>query len=406
MELALRFALGFFTLLAAVGVIGWFLWWLLKNSYDPAALFFRWGITLGVLVGGYFGIDWIIGPNGGPMEKIVGLMAGLVLAMVLTLLWAPAITDKVSDAIGSLFTGGNEPPPPEPFYSIAIARRKQGRFQEAVHAVQEQLVKFPTDVTGHMMLAEIQAGDLDDLPAAQVTIQRLCNQPGHSLPQIANAFNALADWHLKLHNSDEARAALEEIIARLPDTDQARLASQRIAHLASKESLLATHEHKPIVMREGVKDIGLLMDRKSLAKPEQDPAEIATQLVNHLEQHPLDNEAREKLAVIYAEHYHRLDIAVNEIEQLVTTPHQPGKEVARWLNLLADLQLQHGADYEAIRQTLQRIVDMFPELAAAGLAQKRIELLRLELKGKQESQVMKLGSYEKDLGLKRPESKP
>jgi outer membrane protein assembly factor BamD (BamD/ComL family) len=123
-------------------------------------------------------------------------------------------------------------------------------------------------------------------------------------------------------------------------------------------------------------------------------------LVKHLEQHPLDNEVREKLAMIYAEHYQRLDLAADQFEQLITDPAQPGREVARWLNVLADLQLKHGADYDTIRQTLQRVIDLFPELAAAQLAQQRIELLRLELKGKEKSQVVKLGSYEKDLGLK------
>jgi len=124
--------------------------------------------------------------------------------------------------------------------------------------------------------------------------------------------------------------------------------------------------------------------------------------VQHLEQHPLDHEAREKLAMIYAAHYQRLDLAADQLEQLIAAPNQTGKDVARWLNVLADLQLRHGADYDTIRQTLQRVIDLFPELAAGQLAQQRIELLRLELKGKEKSQVVKLGSYEKDLGLKSP----
>src|SRR5690348_18087515 len=56
---------------------------------------------------------------------------------------------------------------------------------------------------------------------------------------------------------------------------------------------------------------------------------------SHLEQHPLDTEAREKLAVIYADHYHRLDMATDELEQLIQQPNQPSRLVVRWLNLLA-----------------------------------------------------------------------
>jgi tetratricopeptide (TPR) repeat protein len=400
MQLSLRIALGMFVLLAFVGLVGWVLWRLLKSSYDPARLLFRWIVTLVVLIGGYFFIDWIIGPKGEARDKIIGLMAALVLALVLAFLWAPPIVDAVSNWIGSLFTGGSTPPDPQPFYSIAETKRKQYKFKEAVYEVQRQLEKFPTDVTGQMMLASIQAENLDDLPAARITIERLCSQPGHTPPQIANAWNALADWHLKLQDTEAARGALEQIIARFPDTEQAQLAAQRIAHLASKETLLAAHEHKPIQLRHGVQDLGLMKDSSTLLKPEQDPAELAGQLVKHLEQHPLDNEAREKLAVIYAEHYQRLDLAADQFEQLITDPNHPGREVARWLNVLADLQLKHGADYDTIRGTLQRVIELFPELAAAQMAQQRIELLRLELKGKEQSQVVKLGSYEKDLGLK------
>jgi tetratricopeptide (TPR) repeat protein len=402
MEFALRFTFGIAVIVAVVAGGSWIGLRLLKSSVDPAALLFRWVLTIVVVGGGYFFINWIIGPNGDGLEKIIGMFAGMFLGLVLAFIWGPAIAEKVSDAIGSLFTGGSEPPVPEPFYSIAIGKRKQGKYREAVYEVQKQLEQFPTDVTGHMMLAQIQAEDLNDLAAAQLTIERFCAQPDHTPPQIANAFNALADWHLKLHDPDAARAALEQIMARLPATDQAQLAAQRIAHLASKEMLLAAHEHRPIELRQGPRDLGLMKDPSSLVKTEQDPAEVAAQLVKHLELHPLDNEAREKLATLYAEHYQRLDLAADQLEQLITAPNQPGKEVARWLNLLADLQLKHGADYDAIRGTLQRVLDLFPELAAAQLAQQRIELLRLELKGKEKSQVVKLGSYEKDLGLKRP----
>ena len=403
MELALRFALGLFGLLTVVCLIGWVVWRSIARADDPAKLAFKYVVT-GLILGSggwavYDGVGFNIG--GAFIVPFVCVAIGILMS----LLWAPHIGAFLAKPLTSLFDGGETTVDLQPLYSVAESMRKRYKFKEAICEVQRQLEDFPTDVTGHMLLASIQAENLDDLPAAQITIERLCQQPGHSPPQIANAWNALADWHLKLHDTDAARAALEQIIASLPDTDQARLAAQRIAHLASKAGLLAAHEHNPIEMREGVRDIGLLGGSFARPKSEQDPAEVAGQLVKHLEQHPLDNEAREKLAVNYAEHYQRLDMAANEIEQLVAIPNQPGKEVARWLNLLADLQLQHGADYETIRQTLQRVVDMFPELAAAQLAQQRIELLRLELKGKEKSQAVKLGSYEKDLGLKGPPRK-
>lgn len=402
MDIMLRVAWGVFVLLAGAACAAWVIWRLLKNSDDPAALLFRWVMSVVILGGGFYFVKWLVGGEGDAMGQIAGVLAGAVIGLMFAILWLPALVEKVSELIGRLFTGGSEPPPPQPFYSVSIARRKQGRFREALYEVQLQLEKFPTDVTGHMLMAEIQVEDLKDLPAAQRTIERLCDQPGHTAPQIANAFNALADWHLKAHDVDAARTALEQIIARLPETDQAQLAAQRIAHLASKETLLASHEHRPLELREGIKDLGLRSGPGPVLRPEATPTEQAAELVRKLEQHPADNEAREKLAMIYVEHYQRLDLALDQLEQLVSAPNQPGREVARWLNVMADLQLKHGADYDAIRATLQRVVDQFPDLAAAQLAQQRIELLRLELKGKEKGQVVKLGSYEKDLGLKGP----
>ena len=159
MEFALRFAYGLFVLLGGIGLAGWCGWRLLKNSTDPAALLFRWIGTLVVVIGGYFFIDWIIGKQGEAMEKIVGLMAALVLALILAVFWAPPVVDVVSNWIGSIFTGGDTPPPPQPYYSIAETKRKQYKFKEAIYEVQRQLDKFPTDVTGQMMLASIQAED-------------------------------------------------------------------------------------------------------------------------------------------------------------------------------------------------------------------------------------------------------
>jgi len=65
----------------------------------------------------------------------------------------------------------------------------------------------------------------------------------------------------------------------------------------------------------GVQNLGLLRDQDHLKPSESDPEQVAAECVKHLEQHPLDTEARERLAVIYADHYKRLDLATGELEQ-------------------------------------------------------------------------------------------
>ena len=214
--------------------------------------------------------------------------------------------------------------------------------------------------------------------------------------------NTLADWQMKYAQDREAaRLALEKIMELLPDSESAALAAQRIAHLASTDHLVAGHDRKRFAVTPGLQDMGLLSGDQHIKAPEEDPARQVADYVRHLEVHPLDTEAREKLAVLYANHYERLDLAADQLEQLITHSDQPAARTVHWLNLLADLQLQHGANYETVRATLQRIEDLFPDNAASGVARSRIAHLKLEFRGKEKNQAIKLGSYEQNIGLKR-----
>jgi outer membrane protein assembly factor BamD (BamD/ComL family) len=87
---------------------------------------------------------------------------------------------------------------------------------------------------------------------------------------------------------------------------------------------------------------------------------------------------------------------------LIDQPNQPTKQIVHFLNLLADLQIKHANDTVVAAQTLQRIIDRYPGSAPAENARRRIALLKLETKADDKSQPIKLGTYEKNLGLKKP----
>jgi outer membrane protein assembly factor BamD (BamD/ComL family) len=373
----------------------------LKRAEDPGLLIFKWVltfITIGMMIK-------FIGPmmqQGGYGAAFGGIPATAVGGLFLAVIWRKSLASMIANPIGGLYDGGDEEIEPKPLYSVAISKRKLGKHSEAIAEIWKQLEKFPNDFEGQMMLAEIQAEDLHDLPTAEMTIHRLCNQPGHSPRNLALALNSLADWYLKWTQDPEAaRQALDKIRELLPDSEMSALAAQRIGHLANTEHLLGAHDRKKFVVPEGVQNLGLL-DPKFHPKPaEADAAKQAGELVEHLRSHPLDTEARERLALIYAEHYNRFDLAADQFEDLIKLPNQPGKRVVQWLNRLADLQVEYTGDYETVRKTLQRITDQFPNSAAENIARNRIEHLKLELKGKQKNQAVKLGSYEQDIGLKR-----
>jgi len=109
---------------------------------------------------------------------------------------------------------------------------------------------------------------------------------------------------------------------------------------------------------------------------------------------------REKLAAIYANDFKRLDLATMELAQLINEPKHKPKQVAQWLNVLANYQIELGADLETVQATLEKIVERFPDLPVADLAQRRLARLKNEFKGRQQSSSMKLGVYEQNIGLK------
>jgi tetratricopeptide (TPR) repeat protein len=332
----------------------------------------------------------------------IGVPFAAVCGIVLAIIWRHSLADMVAKPFASLYDGGSEEPIPRPAYSTAQSKQKKGLYPEAIAEIRKQLERFPTDVEGQLLLAQIQAEDLNDLPAAELTVERMCAQPGHAAANIVFALYSLADWHLSISQDREAaRRHLQKIIELFPESEFALGAAHRIAHLGTAEMLLSPHERRKFNVVEGAKNLGLLWDREHLKPVEQDPADVAAQLVKHLEQHPLDTEAREKLAILYADHYQRMDMAVDELQQMIEQPNQPGRLVVHWLNLLADLQIRHGADLETVRETLQRIIDRDPNAAPAEVARRRLGLLKLELKAKEKSQAVKLGSYEQNIGLKR-----
>jgi tetratricopeptide (TPR) repeat protein len=367
-----------------------------KRSEAPLRMLIRWVLTGAVLTF----LFAVVGPML-TRNPIFGLpllgMCGLVLAG----LWRYALASMVAKPFVDLFDGGSVPPDPHPAYSVAQSRQKQGRYLEAVAEVRKQLERFPMDVEGQLLLAQIQAEDLKDLAAAEETIHRFCAQPGHAPQNLTFALYSLADWHLSIGRDREAaRRQLERIIELLPESEFALGAAQRVAHLDNPEMRLGAEEQKKFVVTEGVKYPGLAKARLASQKEEKVPGQQAAEYVKHLEKHPLDTEVREQLATLYAHHYGRLDLASGELEQLINTPNQPSRLVVRWLNLLADLQIHCGADYDTVSQTLQRIVDRDPKGAAAETARKRIGLLKLELKTREKSQAVQLGSYEQNIGLK------
>ena len=401
MSHALHLVLNISLSLFGLGFIGWLFWRSLKNSEDPGRLIFKWLLTVAVV---WFELAVAVPAFGrGGLDAVFGLGLTGALSMVINVIWRNAILDLITQPLTSIFDGGSEPPEPKPAYSMALARRKSNHPLEAIVAIREQLAKFPADFEGFLLLANIQTEDMNDLPGAENTLNHFCDSPNAPDRQVVAALTQLADWHLKkAADVDSARRALQKIAERFPETEFALHAEQRLAHLGETEKiLLEHHDRQPIAVPEGVQNIGLLDSTEFLRPKEIEPGKLAAVYVKHLEQHPHDADVREKLAVIYARDFKRLDLATLELEQLINETRHTPKQIAGWLNQLANFQIELGADVATATATLQKIVEDFPDQPVAEIAQRRLARLRQEYAVKKETPKVKLGVYEQNIGLKR-----
>jgi tetratricopeptide (TPR) repeat protein len=395
------YILGLLVLVVFVGVVGWFFWRWFRGSDDPARLVWKWVVTaflLGVVVLKVVP-EMLGGGYGGAFLMIYVAAIGIIIGC----LWAPSVGEWFSRFFTGLYDGGATEPDPQALYSIAEARRKQGRYREAIAEARSQMARFPDDFTGQMLQAEILAEDLKDLQGAEAIVNAVVSQTRHARRNVAHALNSLADWQIRLSDDpDAAKETLRRIVELFPVSEESWMANQRLAHLGGTRWHDPTLERPRIHLERHEEDIGLRPDFQGLKIPLTDPAELESGLLRHLEQYPLDAGAREDLVALYAGRMERVDLAREQIELFLATPDLPFRQVIHWLDLLTDLHAQHTNDPEAAREAQQRIIDLYPQTAAAENALKRIAYLKLEMKGKETRQAIKLGVYEQDIGLKKP----
>jgi tetratricopeptide (TPR) repeat protein len=393
------FLIGLLALLIGASLAIWFVWRTIKKAEDPGRIIYKWGISFVFLVFLVFLGAKIsaIGPGGAFIGPITAAICGIILGI----LWAPHLGALLAKPFTSVYSGGDVEPEVRPFYSIARAKQKRGRYQEAIAEVRKQLERFSQDYEGWMLLAEIYAENLKDNAAAQNCVEEILRHESHAPRNIAFALNRSADWHLGLGTDrDSARAVLEEIVRRFPGSEYSHSAAQRIAHLTTDKMLIDQRETPTIHLTRRDEYIGL---QGAVADPRpaaEEPPAAANRLVRHLQAHPADVEAREQLAEIYARHYQRVDLAVDQLEQLIASPGATHKEIAHWLNMRVDFHRDINQDESAARAALERIIVLFPGSAAAGLAESRLMHLTGEFRKNRKSQVLKLGSYEENVGLK------
>ena len=335
------------------------------------------------------------------------LVPGVLGAMILIPWWLPRVVGKGMSPILGAYTGGDETEIPKPFYARAVAYRKRGHAAEALAEVESQLSRFPGDAQGLMMMSEIMANEMSDVPAALSVLDQLLERPECSPEEAALALQQKSSWDLdRLKDVEAARRSLEQLIERCPGTQAALTARQQMARLPSEAALESRETPRKLVVVHHPERVGLMPESAAPTDPvppptPQDDGGEAMRLLQHLEQFPDDWTAREQLADVYERKWNRRDLASDEWEKLIHLTTATPRQTAQWLNLLADLQLRSSNGAGAARLTLERIGQRFPGTPWAEQADSRIRLLGLDQRAKAAPKILRLGTYEQNIGLKR-----
>ena len=219
---------------------------------------------------------------------IVVIPAGVILSFM----WLPPLVDTVLSGLTGAMTGGNLEIESKPFYFRALAKRRQGKFSEALAEIDTELLKFPGNLEGHLLKAEIQADDLKNLPAAVELLQEVITTPERPRKELLAAQFRLVELLLhRIHDIPAGQFVLEQILTENPDSEAAHTARQHLAHLPGAHGAHGENgpERKKLVVVHHETSLGLTEDLGAQTLPQENWTERAQEWVTHLEAHPNDH---------------------------------------------------------------------------------------------------------------------
>lgn len=136
-----------------------------------------------------------------------------------------------------------------PEYSIAEARAREGKYEEAIAEFRKVWQKFPNDVNAHLRIAEILCTHFQRYDEA-VAEMRAALEKKSKPDTWAFLANRLADIQAEYqHDFVAARETLQQILLKLPNTKYAEAAGARGRALDEREAHLKSGERPRLKIR-------------------------------------------------------------------------------------------------------------------------------------------------------------
>jgi len=146
------------------------------------------------------------------------------------------IVHGVGGRLSSLLFSDSSSVGVRPEYSIAEARVREGKYEEAIEEFRKVLKKHPNDINSHLRIAEILSTQFRRHDEAVMELQGALKK--HCGPDTwAFVANRLADIQVeRLHDYVAGRNTLQQVVLKFPNTKQATSAAARVLALSEKEA--------------------------------------------------------------------------------------------------------------------------------------------------------------------------
>ena len=191
-------------------------------------------LILGVLLLKFVFSGTALGQPMSAMDRFFGMVVAIFYGLVLFALFGWSFLAAIGERIGnSLYMPSDENFQISPEYSVAEARARVGKYQEAIDEYRKVILEYPDDIYPHLRIAEFAVKHLNDLKLAELELLSALGK-AKGVDSTALAAGRLADFYQhELQDPARALEVMKQVREKIPGTRQAKLAEERIRVLES-----------------------------------------------------------------------------------------------------------------------------------------------------------------------------
>lgn len=190
----------------------------------------RWAIAIGVGIWLFRWAGATFGEGEGwrPVAALEIVIALALYGVLLFGLFGYSLLHNIGTRFGNIIWPEGADSRIVPEYSVAEARAKVGKYQEAIDEYRKVLAEYPNDVYPHVRIADLAVTHLGDIKLGELELlAAFAKAEGEDT--VGLVANRLADlYQNNLHDPARAVQVLEQLCAKLPDTNAAARAEERI----------------------------------------------------------------------------------------------------------------------------------------------------------------------------------